>query len=53
MRTVFDIPENTVEEETRQNVVEIKDDTTNIQDQLLILMDAVAELYETIAGGEQ
>lgn len=36
-----------------ENIPGIKDDTTNIQDQLLILMGAVADLYEVVIGGDE
>ena len=39
--------------EIKENILDTKDNTDIIQEQLLVLMDAIAELYETVAlGGE-
>lgn len=42
-----------VDPATKETINETKEDTTNIQDQLLILMGAVADLYEVVIGGDE
>lgn len=51
---IIEVPKkNALDPETRQTITETKEDTTNIQDQLLILMGAVADLYEVVIGGDE
>lgn len=50
-RQIYENPKG-IDPATKETIVETKEDTTNIQDQLLILMGAVADLYEVVIGGE-
>ena len=39
--------------QTKQVITDTKEDTTLIQDQLLILMGGIADLYEALIGGDE
>ena len=52
-RTILEPKAGAISEELKTSIIDTKDNTDIIQEQLLVLMDAIAELYETVAlGGE-